>query len=68
MKLETRTRSNLDITLLNTTGQRVYHQHKTGFIGRLTQMVNPGKVAPGVYYLQVVHDKKRYIRKVIVLQ
>jgi len=68
MKLETRTKANLDITLLNTAGQRVYHQSKTGFIGRLTQTVNPGKIAPGVYYLQVVHDKKRYVRKVIVLK
>ena len=68
MKLETRTRSNLDIKLLNTAGQSVYHQTKTGFIGRLSQTVNPGKIAPGVYYLQVVHDKKRYVRKVIVLK
>ena len=68
MKLETRTRANLDIALINTMGQKVYHQSKTGFIGRLTQTVNPGKLAPGIYYLQVVHDKKRYVRKVIVLE
>ena len=68
MQLETRTRANLDISLINTMGQKVYHQSKTGFIGRLTQSVNPGKLAPGIYYLQVVHDKKRYIRKVVVLE
>jgi len=68
LKLETRTRANLDISLVNTMGQRVYHESKGGFIGRLSKTVSPGKIAPGVYYLQVIHDKKRYVRKLIVLE
>ncbi len=68
LRLETRTRANLDISLLNTMGQKVYHESKGGFIGRLSKAINPGKVAPGVYYLQIIHDNKRYVRKLIVLE
>lgn len=68
LQLETRTRANLDISLLNTLGQKIYSQNVPGFIGRLTQSINPGKIAPGIYYLQVIHDKKRYIKKIIVVE
>jgi Ca2+/Na+ antiporter len=68
IQLETRTRSNLNISLVNTVGQQVYQQTIPGFIGRLTQPVKPGKLAAGIYYLQVIHDQKLYVRKVVVTQ
>lgn len=68
LQLETRTRASLDISLTNTLGQKIYRQNVPGFIGRFTQAINPGKIAPGIYYLQVVHDKKRYIKKIIVAE
>ena len=66
--LETRTRADLDISLINTIGQKVYRDSKPGFVGRLSQLVNPGKIAPGVYYLRIVHDKKMYVKKIVVLE
>lgn len=68
LQLQTNTRSNLDIMLVNLTGQVVYKMQIPSFSGRLTKLIEPGKLAPGVYYLKVVHDKKAYIRKLVVLQ
>lgn len=68
IQLETRTKSDLDIALLNTTGQRVYHTIMPDFIGQLSKDIMPGKIAAGVYYLRIMHDKKMYIRKIVVVQ
>ncbi|RYZ15680.1 MAG: T9SS type A sorting domain-containing protein, partial [Sphingobacteriales bacterium] len=68
LQLETRTKSNLDISILNTTGQQVYRSQTPDFIGRLSKLIVPGKLAAGVYYLQVIHDKKLYLKKIVVLE
>lgn len=67
IQLETTTRANLDISLLNTTGQKVYQQVKNNFVGRLSETIQPGKLSAGIYYLQVIHDNKMYVKKVIVI-
>jgi hypothetical protein len=68
LQLETQTRSNLYISLINTTGQKVYQHTIPNSIGRLDYDVKPGKLSAGVYYLQVQHDKKMYIKKIVVTQ
>jgi hypothetical protein len=68
MKLEVRTKADLDISLMNTTGQRVYHSAIPDFIGQLTKTVSPGKLAAGIYYLQIIHDKKMYVRKIVIVE
>jgi hypothetical protein len=68
IQLQTNTRSDLGIALINTAGQKVYQTGIASFNGRLTKLITPGRIAPGVYYLQVLHDKKMYIKKIIVLQ
>ena len=68
LQFETRTRADLNISLQNTLGQKVYQSHTAGFAGRYSKAINPGKLAPGIYYLQVVHDKKRYTRKIAVIE
>lgn len=67
MQLETRTRANLDISLISTNGQQIYHKAVSGFIGKYSDFIEPNKIAAGVYYLRVVHDKKMYIRKVVIV-
>ncbi|MBC7949064.1 MAG: S8 family serine peptidase [Chitinophagaceae bacterium] len=67
IQLQTRTRANLHIALLNTAGQKVYQKTVSNFIGRFTETVRPGNVSAGIYYLQVQHDKKMYVLKVVVL-
>lgn len=68
IQLETRTKANLYISLINTTGQKVYQHNIPNFIGRLSLPAKPGKLAAGIYYLQVQHDKKMYVRKIAVAQ
>jgi hypothetical protein len=68
LQLETRTRSDLKISLINSLGQRVYENNIPGFAGRLSQTIRPGQLTAGVYYLQVQHDRKMYVRKIVVTQ
>ena len=66
LQLETNTRSNLNITLVNVAGQQVYQQSIPNFIGRFSKTIKPAKLAAGMYYLQIQHDKKMYVRKVVI--
>lgn len=68
VKLHTTTKSDLDISLVSTTGQRVYHTTVPDFIGNFSKTIVPGKIAAGVYYLQIHHDKKMYIRKMVIIE
>lgn len=68
MKLRTTTKSDLEISLISTNGQRVYQTTIPDFIGSLTKTINTGKMAAGVYYLQIHHDKKMYIRKMVIIE
>lgn len=67
LKMETRTKDDLVITLVNTTGQRIYAQTIKGVIGRLSTTINAGTLAAGVYYLRLEHDKKAYNQKVVIV-
>ncbi|HEY6503306.1 MAG TPA: S8 family serine peptidase [Chitinophagaceae bacterium] len=66
LQLETSTRDNLSISLINAMGQKVYQNTIPNFVGRFSQLVKPGKLSAGIYYLQVMHDKKMYVRKVVI--
>lgn len=59
-------KADLDITIVNAIGQKVYNSRTPGFIGHYTKPVDAGKLAPGVYLLQVQHDHKSYLKKLIV--
>jgi hypothetical protein len=59
-------KADLNISIVNAIGQKVYTTRTPGFIGRYTQQVEAGKLAPGVYLLQVQHDNKSYLKKLIV--
>jgi hypothetical protein len=67
LELETRTRADLRISLLNSVGQQIYQQVMPGFSGRLSTQVDPGHLAPGVYYLRIEHDKKAYNHKLVII-
>jgi hypothetical protein len=67
LKLETRTKDDLVITMINATGQRIYAQTIKAVIGRMTTTINPGTLAAGVYYLRLEHDKKAYNQKIVII-
>lgn len=68
MQFETTTLGNLNINLVNTIGQTVYRFSQNNFSGKLVKEVNTNKLAAGVYYLQVIHDKKMYVKKVLIAE
>jgi hypothetical protein len=59
-------KGDLDITIVNAIGQRVFTNRTPGFIGRYTKQVDAGRLAPGVYLLQIHHDHKSYLKKLVV--
>lgn len=68
LKLEVGTRSDLQVAIINSWGQKVYQYNVPKFIGRFSEVINPGKLAAGVYFIQVQHDKKMYVQKLVVMQ
>jgi len=59
-------KADLSISLVNAIGQKVFVSRTPGFIGHYAQQVEAGKLSPGVYLLQVQHDNKSYLKKLIV--
>lgn len=68
LQLETKTKANLVISLVNSLGQEVYSTTLPDFIGKLSKEINPGSLASGVYYLKIQHNKKAYSKKIIIAQ
>src|SRR5262249_20585404 len=67
VQLETKTKADLDLSLVNELGQEVYKLTIPGFIGRLSREIKPGNLASGVYYLKIKHNKKAYTTKLIMV-
>ncbi|MET0393198.1 MAG: S8 family serine peptidase, partial [Chitinophagaceae bacterium] len=67
IQLKTTTKADMNISLVSTNGQQVYHSILPDFIGSLTKTIETNKMAAGVYYLQIIHDKKMYVRKITVI-
>jgi len=59
-------KADLNITIVNAIGQKVFISRTPGFIGRFAQTIEAGKLSSGVYLLQVEHDHKSYLKKMIV--
>lgn len=66
LQMELRKKDDLDISLLNSLGQKVYNYNIPGFTGRFAQTVKPGILAPGIYYLRIQHDNKMYVKKIVI--
>jgi hypothetical protein len=59
-------KADLDIIIYNAVGQKVFNSRTPGFIGHYVQPVEAGKLSAGIYLLQVQHDNKSYLKKLIV--
>jgi len=68
LQMELRKKANLNISLLNTLGQKVYNYNVPAFTGRFSQSIRPGMLSPGVYYLRIQHDNKVYVKKIVFIQ
>jgi hypothetical protein len=63
---DVKTKNNLKIEVLNGMGQRVYSKIYPGFVGRFSSQLNISNLAAGVYILNIQHNNKWYIKKVLV--
>jgi hypothetical protein len=66
LQFTTRTKADLDISLTNTLGQEVYHSGIPDFVGHYSKQISPTNLSSGIYYLRIQHDKKTYIRKIVI--
>jgi hypothetical protein len=62
------TADNVDISLFNALGQKVYDQPYPGFSGFFSGDINPGNLSSGVYMLKVLVGKTAYTQKVLIVR
>ena len=68
LNFEVANRSDLSIEILNASGQKVFTNSQSGFIGKYTKTINLQKLSSEFYILKIQHDKKTYIQKIILLR
>ena len=68
LSFEVKEKADLAIELLNSAGQRVFRQSYPGFNGVFSKQMNVGNVNDGYYVLKILHNKKTYLQKVIVIK
>jgi len=66
LNFEVANRSDLSIEILNASGQRVFTNTQSGFIGRYSKTITLQKLSSEFYLLKIQHDKKTYIQKIIL--
>ena len=66
LNFEVANRSDLSIEILNASGQRVFTNTQSGFIGKYSKTINLQNLSSEFYLLKIQHDKKTYIEKIIL--
>ncbi|MBL7761401.1 MAG: S8 family peptidase [Sediminibacterium sp.] len=68
LSFEVSNRSDLSIEILNASGQRVYVQSQSGFIGRYSKQINLPRSSSEFYLLKIQHHKKTYLQKILIMR
>ncbi len=66
LQFEFNRKADLEISLINFTGQRVYSSNIPGFVGRYSKQINQTGLSKGVYMLRITHGKDMYVKKIII--
>jgi len=66
LQFEFRTKENLEVTITNTAGQRVYSSTMSGFVGKYTKEIGLKGMPSGMYLLKIRHGKDIYVKKVMI--
>ncbi len=66
LSFEVTKRSDLSIEILNASGQRVFLNSQSGFIGRYNKQMNLKQFSSDFYLLKIQHDKKTYLQKILI--
>lgn len=59
-------KADLQISILNSTGQKAYEANYPGFVGHFNRSIEVPQLAPGVYMLRILHDNKSYLKKLVI--
>jgi hypothetical protein len=66
LQFEVKGKDDLLISLVNNLGQEVYTTKFPGFTGKFSQQINAGKVGAGMYFLKIQHNKKVFVKKLMI--
>ena len=66
LDFEVKGKGDLSISLINASGQKVFNNTYPGFTGRFTKQLNVGRPGSGVYTLRIDHNKKTFVKKIII--
>ncbi|HZG23939.1 MAG TPA: T9SS type A sorting domain-containing protein, partial [Chitinophagaceae bacterium] len=66
LQFEVKGKDDLLISLVNNLGQEVYTSRYPGFTGRFNQQINAGKIGSGMYILKIQHNKKVFVKKLLI--
>ncbi len=66
LSFEVTKRSDLSIEILNATGQRVFLNTQSGFLGKYSKQLNLKQYSSEFYLLKIQHDKKTYLQKLLI--
>ncbi|HEX8516903.1 MAG TPA: T9SS type A sorting domain-containing protein, partial [Bacteroidia bacterium] len=59
--------SNLQITVKNNLGQKIYSNSVSSLSGEYKTTIDLSKEKKGIYFIEVIADKKREVKKVVLL-
>ena len=62
----THNNDNINIEIYNITGQNIYHEHVTDFLGNYHKTISTETLSQGVYFLKVTSSNGVSVKKIIV--
>lgn len=66
LKFRVKGRENLDISVLNITGQQVFRKAYDKFTGDFNETINLPHVSPGIYMLKITHGDNHYLKRMVI--
>jgi hypothetical protein len=66
LSFEVITKADLNISMLSSSGQQIYNRTYSGFSGKFNKQIALNNVSSAYYILKIQHDKKTYVKKVLI--
>jgi hypothetical protein len=66
LQFETKTKDNLQVSIVNAVGQAVFVERTSGFIGKYNKTITLNNLGAGMYILKIQHGSKVYVKKLSI--
>jgi hypothetical protein len=66
LSFEVNTKADLNIDILNESGQRVHNSNYSNFVGKFSKQITVNDVSSGFYLLKINHNKTTYVQKILI--